>query len=92
MAATPIEPVSKIAGMAAILPVPVSVNLEFLTAMPALQLIVRLALHLIEIPGPVLISALVATIFAWLLLGYLLNNPATINTGRRLPGIFHGKA
>lgn len=92
MAATPIEPVGNIAFMAAILSVLVSVNLEFLTAMPTLQSVVRFALHLVEVTVPPLSAALVGTKPPWLPFGELMNNFSAVLTTGRFPGICHGNA
>ena len=77
--------------MTAILPAPVPVNVELLTAMRTSEIVDRLALHLVEMAVPPLVTALVAAEAFFLLLGDLLNLPTTVFAGCCLAGECYGR-
>lgn len=76
--------------MAAILPPPVSVNVELLTAARASEIIDRLPLHPVEMAVPPLVPALVAVEAFFLPLCDLLNLPSAILAGGRFTRERHG--
>ncbi|MGI6248361.1 MAG: hypothetical protein ACOYJX_02980 [Acutalibacteraceae bacterium] len=77
--------------MATILPAPVPVNVELLTAVRASEIVDRLTLHLVEMAVPPLVTALVAAEAFFLLLGDLLNLPTAILTGCCFAGERYGR-
>lgn len=85
-AATTFETVGNVAFMATILPAPVSVDMKLLTAVRASEIVDCLALHLVEMAVPPLITTLVAAEAFFLLLSNLLNLPTAILAGRCLLG------
>nr|UVY54930.1 MAG: hypothetical protein [Bacteriophage sp.]UVY60224.1 MAG: hypothetical protein [Bacteriophage sp.]UWF95168.1 MAG: hypothetical protein [Bacteriophage sp.]UWG16254.1 MAG: hypothetical protein [Bacteriophage sp.] len=76
--------------MAAILPAPVPVNVELLTAVRASEIVDRLTLHLVEMAVPPLVTALVAAEAFFLLLGDLPNLPAAVLAGGCIAGECNG--
>lgn len=91
IAVTTFETVGDVAFMATILPAPVPVNVELLTAVRASEIVYRLTLHLVEMAVPPLVTALVAAEAFFLLLGNLLNLPTTVFAGGCLAGECYGR-
>lgn len=91
MNATAFEPVGDIAFVAAILPAPVTVNVEPLTAVWASETIDRFSLYLVEMAVPPLIAALVTTEAFFLPFSNLLNLPSAVLAGCYFAGEHSGR-
>ena len=92
MAFPPMEPVGKIAGMAAIFSFPVPVDLERFTTMLTFKIIDSFSFHLIEVSVPPLVPTFVTAEASRFLLCDLPDFLTAVFTTGRVPFTCHRKA
>ena len=91
IAATSLETVGDVAGVTAVFPSLIPVNVELLTTVQAFEMIDRFSLHLVEMAVPPGVAAFVTAKAFFLLLFNLTDRPPAVLTIGRLACICQGR-